>query len=215
MRNGIDGEEKRDTVIGALIHDVGKLLIPKEILNKCGRLDDVEMEIMRSHASIGLEIVSRDTRFSELVRDVVGSHHERDNGAGYPKKTKGNISLGAKVVSVADVFDALVSDRPYRSGMSINKAIEILSKDSLNSDIKDSLFHMVVYYPINSVVIISNGCIGVVEENGEDLQRPCIRLIYDMVVSERIDEKVELINSDAYIVDRIDNKQNIDRITPI
>lgn len=113
--------------IGALLHDVGKIGIPESVLKKPGKLTDEEWEIMKQHPTIGAEKVLAP---NEALRDlipIVKYHHERIDGRGYPEGLKGNeIPLEARIVSVADAYHALVSDRPYRKGMTIEKACAIL-----------------------------------------------------------------------------------------
>ena len=113
--------------IGALLHDVGKIGIPESVLKKPGKLTDEEWEIMNQHPTIGAEKVLAP---NEALRDlipIVKYHHERIDGRGYPEGLKGNeIPLEARIVSVADAYHALVSDRPYRKGMPIEKACAIL-----------------------------------------------------------------------------------------
>ncbi len=113
--------------IGAMLHDVGKIGIPESVLKKPGKLTDEEWEIMKQHPLIGAEKVLAP---NEALRDlipIVKYHHERLDGNGYPEHLKGNqIPLAARIVSIADAYHALVSDRPYRKGMPIEKACAIL-----------------------------------------------------------------------------------------
>ena len=115
--------------IGALLHDVGKIGIPENILKKPGKLDDQEWNVMKQHPVIGAEKVLEP---NEALRDlipIVKYHHERLDGKGYPEGLKGReIPLAARIVSVADAYHALVSDRPYRKGMPIEKACAILKE---------------------------------------------------------------------------------------
>lgn len=115
--------------VGALLHDVGKIGIPETVLKKPGKLTDEEWEIMKQHPTIGAEKVLEP---NEALRDlipIVKYHHERLDGNGYPEKLKGSqIPLSARIVSVADAYHALVSDRPYRKGMPIEKACAILKE---------------------------------------------------------------------------------------
>ena len=113
----------------AAVHDVGKVDVPPEILNKPGRLTDEEFEIMKRHSTRGAEMVSRvgDPELTAMVRH----HHERIDGRGYPAKLKGEkIPLGARVIAVADTFDAIISARPYRAARAHREAIEILKRAS-------------------------------------------------------------------------------------
>lgn len=113
--------------LGAMLHDVGKIGIPESILGKTAALTDQEWEVMKQHPQIGVtKVVSSIHTLKDLV-PIIKHHHENWNGSGYPDRLAGeNIPLGARIVAVADAFHALVSDRPYRKALSINKAIEIM-----------------------------------------------------------------------------------------
>lgn len=120
-------DEVQRIKLGALLHDVGKIGIPENVLKKPGKLDGEEWEIMKQHPVIGAEKVLKP---NEALRDlipIVKYHHEHIDGSGYPERLKGDeIPLAARIVAVADTYHALISDRPYRKGMSVEKACEIL-----------------------------------------------------------------------------------------
>jgi putative nucleotidyltransferase with HDIG domain len=116
--------------IGALLHDVGKIAVPSEILNKPGRLSSEEREIMEGHAAEGSELL-RDIDFPWDVLPLVRGHHERWDGRGYPDRLAGeNIALSARIVCVADVFDALTTDRPYRRAFTYDEALSMMAADT-------------------------------------------------------------------------------------
>jgi putative nucleotidyltransferase with HDIG domain len=115
--------------IGALLHDVGKLMIPAEVLNKPGKLTDEEWAMMRGHPSAGVELLA-DIEFPWDVRPIVESHHERWDGRGYPQGLAGEeIPLTARVLCVADVYDALTSVRSYKRAFTHDEAMEIMRQD--------------------------------------------------------------------------------------
>lgn len=115
--------------IGAMLHDIGKIGIPESVLKKPGKLDDNEWEIMKQHPTIGAEKVLAPNEALREFIPIVKFHHERLDGKGYPNGLKGEeIPLEARIVSVADAYHALVSDRPYRKGMPIEKACSILQE---------------------------------------------------------------------------------------
>ena len=116
--------------VGALLHDVGKIDIPAEILNKPGRLTSEEWALMRSHPEAGLELL-RGIDFPEDVLPIVLSHHEKWDGSGYPHGLAGEaIPLSARILGLADVYDALVTDRSYRAGLQHADALKIMADDS-------------------------------------------------------------------------------------
>jgi putative two-component system response regulator len=138
MARGIHNEELRDMNIESLIssarlHDVGKISIPDSILNKPGRLDQEEFEIMKTHAAKGEEIIIQmasrtdDDEFLDNARLFAGYHHERWDGAGYPYGLKGTkIPLQGRIMAIVDVYDALVSERPYKKPFTEEEAIRII-----------------------------------------------------------------------------------------
>jgi len=115
---------------GALLHDIGKIGTPPAILDKVGRLDPEEMRIMREHVKIGVRILEPIPCFREAL-PMVAQHHEWFDGSGYPAGLAGeNISLPARIIAVADCYDALVSDRPYRKGLPQRQALEMMRQNS-------------------------------------------------------------------------------------
>jgi putative nucleotidyltransferase with HDIG domain len=128
---------KRDVEIvcfGAALHDIGKLGVYENILNKPGELTEHEWEIVRSHPEVGANII-KNMKFLEAACDLVRHHHERLDGKGYPDHLKGSeISLGARIVAVADSFDAMTSDRPYRRAYSVEESIEQLKRQDEKFD---------------------------------------------------------------------------------
>lgn len=114
----------------AFLHDIGKIGVPVSILDKPGKLNDEEFSAIKAHPQIGARILEPIKAYDEIIPMVL-QHHESFNGRGYPHKLSGNaISLGARILAVADVFDALKSDRPYRSGMPFEQVMEIITKEA-------------------------------------------------------------------------------------
>ena len=113
--------------LAAMLHDVGKIGIPEPILRKTQQLTDQEWEIMKQHPRIGAEKVIKPLHSLRELIPIIEHHHEQWDGKGYPDKLKGEeIPFGARIVSIADAYHAIISDRPYRKGLSVDKAIEIL-----------------------------------------------------------------------------------------
>jgi putative nucleotidyltransferase with HDIG domain len=126
---GLAADHRRWLHRAALLHDIGKLAISNTILDKPGKLTDAEYAVIKSHSRISAEILSGIPAFAALV-PVAGGHHERLDGKGYPFGIAGDaISLETRIVSVADVFDALTADRPYRRAMPVAQALEIMRGD--------------------------------------------------------------------------------------
>lgn len=129
-RIGLSPQQLDTLRIGATLHDIGKILIPHNIVMKSGPLDDREWAIMRQHAQLGWELLRP---FEELAPpgEIVRSHHERFDGAGYPRGLAGTaIPIGSRVFAVADTLDAVLSDRPYRRGRSLTEARGIVTDNA-------------------------------------------------------------------------------------
>lgn len=129
---GVDfgGETQEEVLLaGVLLHDIGKIFTPKEILYKPGPLTDEEWVIMRRHPVDGAEVLERIAGLNEMALNV-RYHHERYDGSGYPEGLKGEaIPLGSRVAAVVDAFDAMMSDRPYRKALTVDKVIEELTRN--------------------------------------------------------------------------------------
>jgi HD-GYP domain-containing protein (c-di-GMP phosphodiesterase class II) len=122
----LEPDRLRALVKGAFLHDIGKIGIPDRILHKPGRLDEEEFDIMRTHVDHGIDIVERITWLRD-AQAVVGGHHEKYDGSGYPQQASGeSIALEARIFAIADVFDALTSRRPYKEPLSLEATLEIL-----------------------------------------------------------------------------------------
>jgi putative nucleotidyltransferase with HDIG domain len=116
--------------MGALLHDVGKLVVPSEVLNKPGMLTPEERRLMEHHPVAGVELVAG-IDFPWDIRPMIRHHHEWWNGSGYPDKLAGaDIPLAARILCIADVYDALTTDRPYRPAYTHERAIEIMEADA-------------------------------------------------------------------------------------
>jgi hypothetical protein len=127
---GLSQDEFFVVHFGSLMHDIGKVSVPDPILNKEGKLTSVEYEIVKKHPETGLALV-RDHPLGLLALDIVASHHERFDGLGYPRGRAGkDISLFARIVAIADAFDAMTSARPYRAGMSAETAYRLMAQES-------------------------------------------------------------------------------------
>lgn len=166
--------------MAGLLHDIGKMLIPLEIINKPDKLTKEEFDIMKTHPinSVGqLEyLVSYD------VLRGIESHHEKMDGTGYPYgRKKDNIHLYGKILSICDVYDALTSDRSYRKNCFPSEVIEYLmgcSDTHFDYEILSKFLRTIVAYPIGTFVKLSNEKIGVVVKNfSENIMRPVVRII--------------------------------------
>jgi len=127
---GLPKDQVQDVETAALLHDIGKIGISLEILNKPGKLNAIEYDQIKQHTIIGSQVLARIDQF-DRVRDAILHHHEHFDGKGYPFMLSGEkISFEARIISVADAFDAMTSNRPYRTGMSIERAYQIILEES-------------------------------------------------------------------------------------
>ena len=165
---GLNEEELRDIGVAGLLHDLGKSNIPLEILNKPGKLDDDEFALMKQHSLFGFKILKEKGAFSDGIMKGVLQHHEKINGKGYPMGVTGeNISRFARILSVADIYDALVTERPYKKGFPKREALEMIFGMSTELDNKaiSSFMNSIIIFPVDSYVQLSNGETGKVVAN--------------------------------------------------
>ncbi len=139
--------------IAAILHDIGKIYVPAEILNKPGGLTKLEFDILKTHSQVGFDIL-KGIEFPWPVAKIVLQHHERINGSGYPNGLKGNKTLlEAQILALADVFEAMSSHRPYRAALGIYKAFEHITKEKnklYNNDVVESFKK---YFRKNEIVL--------------------------------------------------------------
>lgn len=169
---------------GCLLHDLGNVAIPGNILKKRSRLTREEYEVIKNHPTYGYEMFKRSSLFSSAAGAVIYEHHELQNGQGYPRGLKGNqIDLLAQVTTVADVYDALTSDRPYRKAFQPHQAVEMLSalsEDYFNLDILRTFLSLIAAYPVGTHVLLSSGESGLVIGNTPGFPlRPKVRILYE------------------------------------
>lgn len=127
--SGIDKEAVYLAALGGFLHDLGKVGIPDAILNKAGALTEPEYAVIKTHPSIGRDLLGEHP-LGPLALDAVAYHHERADGAGYPERlAEDQVPLVARIVAIADAFDAMTSTRPYRRGMPIDRALDILDEE--------------------------------------------------------------------------------------
>lgn len=170
--------------IGGMLHDIGKMKVPLEILNSPNKLTDEEFQIMRGHPRFSGEILREAPQIGPLSIEVAEQHHERFNGSGYPAKLAGQeIGLFGQMAAIVDVYDAITTNRSYHLGMSSHEALEKMyewCKHHFDLALFQQFVQSVGIYPIGSLVRLENHQVGVVIENHrEALLYPVIRLILD------------------------------------
>jgi len=126
---GLSKAQIQGIYYASLVHDVGKIQVPSEILSKPGKLTKLEFELIKTHSKVGYELL-KEIDFTWPIAEIVYQHHERINGSGYPRKLKGNrISIEAKIISLADVIEAMSSHRPYRPALGFEAAVGEMNKN--------------------------------------------------------------------------------------
>lgn len=189
---------------GALLHDIGKIFIPKEILLKPGKLTDEEFDIIKTHPKLGYDFLYKFRDLSSHCKAIVLQHHERYDGNGYPNQMIGcDINCLARIVTVADVYDALTSDRPYKRAMCPSDALEFLMSNSgslFDYEIVNMFCKVIVAYPNGTLVSLSTGDIAVVEETLPQFPlRPIVKIVKSDD-AEKIGININLINNLSIVI---------------
>lgn len=181
-RIGLSDQQLEQVGLGAILHDIGKMAIPKEILNKKERLTDEEFQLIKQHSTIGFEILRKSYTIPLLAAHCAFQHHERLDGSGYPRGLKGSdIHLYAQIVGIADVFDAVTGHRVYRKAKLPHEGLELLYSGVgtlFDRELVQAFGRTIAIYPVGLEVTLSNCCKGiVVRQNGEMTTRPVIKVV--------------------------------------
>ena len=170
--------------LGAIMHDIGKVFVDKNIINKPGKLTNDEYELVKTHPIAGYRYIREKFMLPSTSYDVIIDHHEKYDGTGYPHSKVGNrISLFGRIAAIADVYDALTSKRPYRAALNPSESIEHIMGNcgvSFDTEIVQIFIRKVAPYPVGATVRLSNGFTGLITENHEThCLRPRIRVFKD------------------------------------
>jgi len=181
-----------ELAMGALMHDIGKIFIDKKIVNKPDKLTADEFEMMKKHSELGFNFLSSNLNITKESKLTALQHHEKFNGSGYPKGESGDeIHLFGRIVGVVDVYDALISDRPYRKAMLPSDAIEFIMSGyntQFDPEIVNALIKKVAPYPAGTCIRLSNGETAIVVENHDfSSLRPIVKVIDDDTSDKFID----------------------------
>lgn len=181
---GMKGDDLRQLGIGALLHDVGKVMVDDAILKKSASLTIAEYEEVKKHARYGYEILKRSESISETACEIVLHHHERLDGSGYPHKLKNNdIKIQARIVAIADTYDALTTDRVYRRKMMPHDVLDYLlslGNKHFDKSLLDTFVRHIAYYPVGTAVILNSGEKGLVSVYKPYFpHRPVVRVVMD------------------------------------
>ena len=175
----------KELLVGGLLHDTGKIMIPDEILHKPGKLTFDEFEIMKRHVKYGIQFLDKSEGISEVMRTVAANHHERLDGLGYPNGLKGDeLCLISRVSTIVDVYDALTADRCYKKGMPSTTAFRILLEGAgsqFDPILVKKFIKCMGVYPVGTLVKLkSNKLALVIERNEESPLKPVVKIIYSV-----------------------------------
>lgn len=201
-------EELVELGVGAMLHDLGKVKIPIAVLNKPEELSEAEFEIMKKHPIFTYQLLKGNNSISDISKYIAAEHHEKFNGTGYPRGLKGyDINFFARILAVADVYDALTTDRKYRKAMKPYEAMKIIIAGSgiyFDPEIVKAFLKAVSIYPAGSHVLLNTGETAVVEKVEPNyILRPDIIVIRDKNGRDTI-EKIKLLNDKKrYIIEAV------------
>ncbi len=179
----MDADTVHQAGIGGLLHDVGKTLVPDEVLNKPGHLSEKEFEIVRRHPRDGHAILLRSPEIGPIPLDITLHHHERCDGTGYPDRlAAGAIGELARMAAIVDVYDAITADRCYHKGMPAAQALRKMlewSRYHFDPGLMQEFIRCVGIYPVGTLVLLESGMLGVVVEAHEsNLLTPQVKVFY-------------------------------------
>ena len=208
VKAGLNGVELRELAKGAILHDIGKMYIPFEILSKDSSLTDEEFDLVKGHTNNGFSFLLNEANVSPKIAIVAYQHHERFDGSGYPEGIDGEqMHLYSKIVSLIDTYDALTSDRVYRKRFNNDTALKIIFKESegkFEPKMLSLLRDCVVHYPAGSLVKLNTGETGIIlRNNAEMLNRPVIKLLADKD-GNKIENSEEIDTSQTGVTENIE-----------
>lgn len=185
----------KELLVGGLLHDTGKIMVPDEILHKPGRLTIDEFAIMKKHVEYSVQFLDKSEGISKIVRTVAANHHERLDGLGYPRGLKGmELCLVSRISTIVDVFDALTADRCYKKGMQATQAFHILLQGAgtqFDETLVKQFIKCMGIYPIGSLVKLKTGKLAfVIESNTDAPLRPVVKIIYSTKGQHYLDVKI-------------------------
>lgn len=195
-------EDIHEAGMAGLLHDIGKALMPSEIINKKGSLTDAEFSVIRTHPQQGYELLQHSPDVSAIALDVALHHHEKIDGSGYPHGLVGdNISLFARMAAVCDVYDAITSNRPYKEGWDPAESIRKMSewsKGHFDESIFNAFVKSIGIYPIGSLVRMRSDRLAIViEQSRSSLLTPQVKAFFSITSNSRIPPEVLNLSSPA------------------
>lgn len=204
---GMPSAQVREVGLAGMLHDIGKMGVPSEILNKPGKLTDSEFVTVREHPEAGGRILLAGKQVSAVVLDVCLHHHEKVDGSGYPHRLAGEqISLPAKMGAICDVYDAVTSNRPYKVGWEPAESIRKMAEWTGHFDqaVFKAFVKTVGIYPTGSLVRLQSGRIGVVlDQHATSLLMPKVKVFFSAKsktpIAQEIIDLAKLIDRDKIV----------------
>lgn len=216
---GFDKEVAKKLAFAGIIHDIGKIKVPDEILHKPGRLTDEEFVVMRNHVTYGGDYLAQFDDLDTFVLETVMQHHEKIDGTGYPNKLKDKqIGKYGRMISIVDCYDAMTAERVYKKGMPAMKAMKIMMRESgshFDGELVRKFIQCIGLYPAGTLVKMVSGKIGLVTKvNQEKPLEPQVKLFYcgknrhylpikdiDLSASYCKEEIEEVVKAEDYKID--------------
>jgi HD-GYP domain-containing protein (c-di-GMP phosphodiesterase class II) len=192
---GMKEHDTREAGMSGLLHDLGKAMMPSEVLNKPGKLTDEEFRIIKGHPEAGHKILLESKSVGDVPLDVCLHHHEKTDGSGYPHQLKDEqISIFAKMGAVCDVYDAITSNRPYKAGWDPAESIRKMGewcKGHFDERIFQAFVKSIGIYPVGSLVKLRSGRLAVVvDQTGVSLLAPKVKVFFSTKSNLRISPEV-------------------------
>ena len=186
---GIERSIMQDAIVGAMLHDIGKVMIPDTILHKPGKLTDDEFKVMKSHVVFSRELLKKSPGISQMTINVAAQHHERIDGSGSPDGLHDcDLCREGKMCAIADVYDAITSDRVYHKALPPTSALKKLlewSGTHLDNELVHRFIRTMGIFPVGSLVELKSQRLGVVIDGSEKDQRmPVIKVIYNSKMNQ-------------------------------
>jgi len=190
---GLDEKQIQELTLSGFLHDIGKIKIPDEILNKPGRLNNQEMTIMKTHVYQGTKALIKMGMPKRIIQ-TIGQHHERLDGYGYPKGLRGNeITVFGRMIAIVDVYDAITANRCYKVAMSSEKALQILLQDTpkkYDEVLVTQFIQCIGIFPAGSLVKLSNQTIAMVlKQHLVHATKPVVKVFYSVPGNRYLEPK--------------------------